>query len=188
MTGIIIDYGGFQVYDVEPSVPSILFAKRPIVLFGKWKGEPSGTIRVSGKTGNEDYVQEIPVENTCIDTEGEAVRYLWARTRLDRLAGYGSVRNDASVKEEITRIGLDYNMTTPYTSFVAVVDVVRNPDGESKDVDQALPLPLHVTGLAVGGGYTAYSEPEEVLLAMVLAGAAGLGVLRSRKRKRHILG
>lgn len=183
LTGITIDYDGFDVYDVEPSVPSVLYARRPIVLFGKWKGEPSGTVRISGKTGTRDYVQEISAEGTEIDTQGEAVRYLWARTRLDRLAGYGSVRNDASVKEDITRIGLDYSMTTPYTSFVAVVDVVRNPEGEGRDVEQALPLPLHVTGLAVGGGYTAYSEPGLLLMA-VLGGALCAGIRRRRSAAR----
>lgn len=184
LTGITVDYEGFDVYDVATATPSILYAEKPLVLFGKWKGDPSGTITVSGKTGSEDYVQEIPVDDVTVDTENEAIRYLWARTKLDQLAGYGSTRNDDSVKEEITKIGLDYNMTTPYTSFVAVVEEVRNETGDSKDVNQASPLPLQVSNLAVGGGYTAYSEPGGIVLGVILTAVSLSSILYQNKRKR----
>lgn len=169
LTDISVTYRGFDVYDVEPSVPSILYASQPIVLFGKWRGKPGGTIIVTGKAGEEAYTQEIPVSNVTVDTEGEAIRYLWARTHLDRIAGYGSIRNDESVKDEITQLGLEYNMVTPYTSFVAVSEVIRNAEGEGTDVDQPLPLPQRVSGLAVGGGYRSYSEPGMIFLLLPAA-------------------
>ncbi len=185
MTGITVDYEGFNVYDVATSTPSILYAQKPLILFGKWRGEPTGTITVSGKAGGEDYVQEIPVADAAVDTEDESIRYLWARTKLDQLAGYGSTRNDDSVKKEITQLGLDYNMTTPYTSFVAVVEEIRNPEGESQDVNQANPLPLQVSNLAVGGGYTAYSEPGGILLGAILTVVSFYGALRQKKKKKR---
>lgn len=185
MTGITVDYEGFDVYDVATSTPSILYAQKPLILFGKWRGEPTGTITVSGKAGGEDYVQKIPVADAAVDTEDESIRYLWARTKLDQLAGYGSTRNDDSVKKEITQLGLDYNMTTPYTSFVAVVEEIRNPEGESQDVNQANPLPLQVSNLAVGGGYTAYSEPGGILLGVILTVVSFYGALRQKKKKKR---
>lgn len=184
MTGITVDYEGFDVYDVATATPSILYAKKPLILFGKWRGEPAGTITVSGKAGGGEYVQEISVADAAIDTEDESIRYLWARTKLDQLAGYGSIRNDDSVKEEITKLGLDYNMTTPYTSFVAVVEEVRNPGGESEDVNQANPLPLQVSNLAVGGGYTAYSEPGGIALGVILTVVSFYGIRRQAKRRK----
>lgn len=185
LTDITVSYDGFEVYDTATATPSILYAQKPIVLFGKWKGEPSGTITISGKAGDQEYVHEIPVADVPVDTENEAVRYLWARTKLDSIAGFGSLRNDPSIKDEITKLGLEYNMTTPYTSFVAVVDVVRNTSGESTDVDQALPLPLHVSNLAIGGGYTAYSEPGEALLILIMAAVPLLGLARRRHMHKH---
>lgn len=180
LTDVSISFEDFDVYDVEPSIPSILYAKQPIVLFGKWNGSAGGTITVSGKTGDLDYIQEISVSDVAVDTGSEAIRYLWARTHLDRIAGYGSIRNDESVKEEITRLGLDYNMVTPYTSFIAVTETIRNTDGESTDVNQALPLPQRVSNLAVGGGYSAYSEPE-MLLLILPAAAVAIGKFRKKK-------
>ncbi len=179
LTDISVTYRGFDVYDVEPSVPSILYASQPIVLFGKWRGKPGGVITVTGKAGGEEYVQEIPVNHVTVDMESDAIRYLWARTRLDRVAGYGSIRNDESVKEEITQLGLDYNMITPYTSFVAVSEIIRNTEGNGTDVDQPLPLPQRVSGLAVGGGYRAYSEPGMFLIGLPL------GAVMVYTRKRH---
>lgn len=171
LTDISVTCTGFDVYDVEPSLPSVLYAAQPIVLFGKWRGKPDGTVTITGKAGGEEYVQEIPVKDVDVDTESEAIRYLWARTHLDRITRYGSVRNDESVKAEITKLGLEYNMITPYTSFVAVSEIIRNPDGDSTDVNQALPLPQRVSGLAVGGGYRAYSEPGIFLLILPAAAA-----------------
>lgn len=185
LTGVTVDYEGFDVYDAATSTPSILYAQKPIVLFGKWRGEPSGTITISGRAGNQDYNKEISVADVAVDTENEAIRYLWARTKLDQLAGFGSVRNDASVKDEITQLGLDYNLTTPYTSFVAVIDVVRNSEGNSKNVNQASPLPLGVSNLAVGGGYTAYSEPGDALLLAVAAGVIICGFLLAKRKSRN---
>lgn len=169
LTDISVTYRGFDVYDVEPSVPSILYASQPIVLFGKWRGKPGGTITITGKTGEKEYTQEIPVSNVTVDMESEAIRYLWARTHLDRIAGYGSIRNDESVKDEITQLGLEYNMVTPYTSFIAVSEIIRNTEGDGTDVDQPLPLPQRVSGLAVGGGYRSYSEPGMILLILPIA-------------------
>lgn len=169
LTDISVTYRGFDVYDVEPSVPSILYASQPIVLFGKWRGKPVGTITITGKTGEKEYTQEIPVSNVTVDMESEAIRYLWARTHLDRIAGYGSIRNDESVKDEITQLGLEYNMVTPYTSFIAVSEIIRNTEGDGTDVDQLLPLPQRVSGLAVGGGYRSYSEPGMILLILPIA-------------------
>ena len=71
-------------------------------------------------------------------------------------------------------------MVTPYTSFIAVSEIIRNPEGDSADVDQPLPLPQRVSGLAVGGGYRAYSEPGMLLLILPAAAA----VIIKRKRKK----
>ena len=186
LTDIQVAYDGFEVYDVEPSVPSTLFAQKPIVLFGKWKGEPKGTITITGKKGKDDYAQEIKVEDVTTYEKGDAIRYLWARMRLERLMDYGYSKDDPSVKEEVTQIGITYSIMTPYTSFIAVVEEIRNPEGNSTDVDQALPLPLQVSNLSVGGGYRTYSEPADMILVVALIGIMLIGGLRHRKRRSKI--
>ena len=51
----------------------------------------------------------------------------------------------------ITELGLDYELLTKYTSFIAVHEVVRNPEDSAQPVDQPLPMPQGVSDFAVGG-------------------------------------
>lgn len=166
LTDINVAYEGFDVYDVEPAAIPTLFAQKPIVLFGKYKGDAEGIITVTGKTGNKDYSQEIAISDIKTLTDNDAVSYLWARARVERLMDYGYSKDNPEVKDEVTQLGLNYSMMTPYTSFIAVIDTIRNPEGKSADVDQPNPLPLGVSNLAVGGGYRAYSEPADIILLL----------------------
>ena len=51
LTRIKADFGGFDVYDLEPaSIPDVL-ADRPVIIFGKWRGKPEGTITIKGISG-----------------------------------------------------------------------------------------------------------------------------------------
>lgn len=166
LTDIKISFDGFDTYDVEPAVVPTLYASKPIVLLGKWKGEAAGTIQIEGMTGKGKYTKTINVAD-AITGENNAVGYLWARKRVERLTDYGQDADSYAVKREVTQIGLDYNMITPYTSFIAVLDVVRNPEGDATDVDQPLSLPEEVSNLAVG--YRVGSEPGIVILLGMLA-------------------
>lgn len=182
LTDINVSYDGFDVYDVEPAAASTLFAQKPVVLFGKWRGEPEGSIRLTGRTGKEAYQQDISVTGIQPLEANQAIRYLWARSRVERLTDYGcNTRTEDAVKQEITTLGLNYSMITPYTSFIAVTDVIRNTDGTGTDVDQPLPLPSNVSNFAVGG-YTVGSEPADIILAALLAGTGIISLLYRKRR------
>lgn len=182
LTDIQVSFEGFDAYDVEPTVLPTLYASRPIVLLGKWNGEATGTIKVTGKTGNGEFSQEIPVSGAAAGGN-DALGYLWARKRVERLTDYGISNSNPDVKDEVTQLGLSYHMITPYTSFIAVIDTVRNPDGNSTDVDQPLPLPLEVSNLAVG--YRIGSEPGEIILFAALVLIMFLPTLSKKIRKEN---
>lgn len=183
LTNMQITYDGFDVYDVEAGTLSTLYAQKPIIVFGKWRGEPSGTIRLTGKNGKKDYTLEIPVAKASTSSDNSALPYLWARKRLERLTDYGTYKDNPDIKEEVTQLGLTYNMLTSYTSFIAVLDVVRNDTGNSTNVDQPNPLPLQVSNLAVGGGYKIGSEPKDIILLIGVTGIVCLRLVRNKKQK-----
>ncbi len=58
---------GFDAYDIEPlNLPDVM-AERPILLFGKYKGTPSGSITIEGYSGRKLVTQTINVaQNTPI--------------------------------------------------------------------------------------------------------------------------
>lgn len=185
LTDVQVTYDGFDVYDIEPPTLSTLFASRPIVLFGKWKGEPSGTIYITGKTGGRDYAEDIPVSAAIPLEANNIIQYLWARTRVERLTDYGMTEDlQANAKKEVTELGLRYSMMTPYTSFIAVTEKVRNTEGKSTDVKQPLPIPMNVSEWAIGNGYTVGSEPGSLLLVLLMAAALLLNVLYQNSKKK----
>jgi Ca-activated chloride channel family protein len=150
LTGITVDFGQFQVYDVEPeSIPDVL-ADRPVIVFGKWRGKPRGSIEVRSATGTGSFAERLNVDRARPLEANSALRYLWGRHRITLLADYNSLSpNDERVRE-VTSLGLTYNLLTAYTSFIAIDARVRAADGKTVTVKQPLPLPQGVSDLAVG--------------------------------------
>ena len=152
LTNIKIEYKGFEVYDVEPlSIPDVL-AERPVILFGKYKGEAKGEIILTGRTGKGVYSKTINVSETEVLSSNSAIKYLWAREKVRLLDDFSSVDYyNEEHKEIITEIGLKYNLLTNYTSFIAIDSEIRNNTGDLTTVKQPLPLPDGVSNYAVGG-------------------------------------
>jgi Ca-activated chloride channel family protein len=183
LTGIDLRFPGFDVYDVEPRKIPDLFASRPIVVFGKWRGAAArGSIEISGKTGRGLYQTSIPVVPESSDPRQGALRHLWARTRIANLADFGPhVPNEERVAE-ITALGLSYGLLTRYTSFVAVHEIVRRTAEGADEVDQPLPLPAGVSDRAVG--MASGAEPELVWISAVVLAFFGCAWLLRVKRPR----
>lgn len=181
LTDIQVRSVGFDTYDVNPMHFPDLFAQRPIILFGKWRGPLAGTIELTGKTGQGDFVSRFDVASSQPDEGNSALRYLWARSRIAELSDYGSSDVSEEEAKQITALGLKYNLLTQYTSFIAVREIVTNPTGTADDVKQPLPLPLRVSDLAVGGGAEVGSEPELIWLVI---GSLLLATIMILRRKR----
>ena len=185
LTDISVDWEGFDVYDVEPPSVSDLFAGRPVIVFGKWREKPDGTVRLSGVSGTGPYEKTMNVADSALSKDHPALVYLWARARIARLSDFNPSRGGREERLQLTSLGLTYNLLTAFTSFVAVHEKVINPGGNSRDAIQPLPLPEHVSELAVGGGVRRVPEPELALIALCLAIAAIFS--RLARRRRHPL-
>jgi len=153
LTHIAISYEKFDAYDVEPlSVPDV-FSERPVLIFGKYRGSPSGNIVLKGMNGEGKYETSLPVSTVKVSEDNVALRYLWARERIRTLSDYASTGYGGSdeYKPEIIKLGLKYNLLTSYTSFIAIDNDIRNKNGNSTTVNQPLPLPEGVSDMAVSG-------------------------------------
>ncbi len=169
LTGIDIQFDDFDIYDVEPRHVPDLFAERPLIVYGKWRGQPKGNISINGYSGNADYSKKIDVSSVQSNPANQALRYLWARQRIAELGDYEKLRPNSEQKAEITSLGLTYNLLTAYTSFIAIDEVIANPQGNTRKVKQPLPLPKGVSNLAVGGVVPTTPEPGILSLLCVLA-------------------
>jgi hypothetical protein len=107
-----------------------LFAERPVVVFGKWRGKPQGKITLSGLTGEGAFQAVLEAGAVKPAPVNSGLRYLWARHKITLLSDYNLLRADDRRVREVTELGLRYNLLTAYTSFVAIDTETRNLNGK----------------------------------------------------------
>ena len=174
LTDIHLQALGFDTYDVQLLNFPDMFAQRPIILFGKYRGPVGGTFQLTGRSGSGDFVTTFDVANAQPDEENRALRYLWARSKITELSDFGDGEPSNDVVKQVTELGLKYNLLTPYTSFIAVREKIVNPNGDADDVKQPLPMPEGVMDTAIG------AEPDLWWLLAASAFAAAVMLLRRR--------
>ena len=163
LTQVEAGFEGFDAYEVEPAFIPDMLADRPIVVFGKWRGAAAGTVLLGGRTGDQAYSAQFDVSAFQAQPTNKALRYLWARHRIDQLSDDVQAGSRDDLRPQITQLGLDYNLLTEYTSFVAIDRRIRNEDG-LETVSVPLPLPEGVEDSAVGDvfGNTAIEDESEM--------------------------
>ena len=180
LTQVKIDFQDFTPYEVEPlNIPDVL-AERPVIVFGKWRGQPRGKITLTGISGNGSYREMIDVRDVRPLKTNSALRYLWARHRVAILSDYNELHPTDGRVKEVTELGLAYNLLTAYTSFVAVDTEVRNTAGQSTTVKQPLPLPQGVSDYAVGGMKLS-QEPTSFMTRKEVAGQLATDAVTEQK-------
>ncbi|HEX7599107.1 MAG TPA: VIT domain-containing protein, partial [Polyangia bacterium] len=163
LTDIAVRMLGFDVYDVAPEKVPDLLAERPLLLFGKYKGDRPGKIEITGRSGRGKFAHSIDLRPADARRENAPLRALWARKWVEILEDELHMGGGQEVEDAITGLGLAYSLLTPFTSFVAIDSQVVNRSGRGETVRQPLPLPAGVSDLAIGG------EPsEEVALQGVM--------------------
>ena len=190
LTDVRLSLGGFEAYDVEPAVIPAVFADRPLVIQGKWRGEATGRVEISGVTGHGEYAHAFDVAE--LDrSDSDALAQLWARTRVRNLLDQALSGPNDTNRSKIVSLGLRYHLLTPYTSFVAVDKVVRT-DERGREVTQPAPPPpgpdrdslrAYQDSAAAAQSLRVGSEPELWILAL-LTTVLLLGT--SRRFRAHV--
>lgn len=190
LTNIKISTKDLILENLEPHPVPDVFASRPLILTGKFHGAPRGSIIVRGRTGSgEMFRQEFLLADAAKDgVDHPALPSLWARERVRTLSDYASLAKGDEEAQEVTNLGLTYELLTPYTSFVAVDERVRKTDGPAHLVKQPQPLPQGVGASAVGGTTTGGSTivangslPEPGPITLALATLCFLLCIRNRR-------
>ncbi len=133
LTDIVVDIDpALGVAELLPSGDFLpdLHDEEPIVLLGRYARAAdgrarSGDIVVRGRTGAGAWERRVRVELPAVEPAHDVVPTLWARAKVDELllpkmAEVESGTLDAATKAAVVRLGEDYSIATPFTSFVAV--------------------------------------------------------------------
>ena len=99
LTGVEVSFNGFKAYDIEPVAYPDVLAERPIIIFGKWRGQAKGEIVLRGYTGdNKKYISKLNVAAANSLITNAALRYLWARFRIGLLSDYVKISGNDEFK------------------------------------------------------------------------------------------
>lgn len=181
LTGLEVSFEGMAVSEVEPVALPDLLAERPVVVYGKYTGDLSGEIVLSGRSGDSEY-KEATSLSKAVDLAGSrSLEYVWVRERIRRISDYNGLWPNEDRREEITRLGLKHSLLTQYTSFVAVDQVVRNLDGGDgiANVRQPLPSPKGMNQGTMGNSVPVTPEPEMwALMGLVLVAVSWILIRR----------
>lgn len=166
LTNIQLKADGIALTDLLPARQPDLFAGQPLSLVGKWTGQ-AGTITMTGTTGNG---QKISQSFTITPKEtNPSLPVLWARAKVRELSDFATLTERESETAEVTKLGLKYQLLTPFTSFVAVAPKARENKADSFAIKQAQPLPQGVSKSAKAGGSSgSVPEPASGLLVMLV--------------------
>lgn len=156
LTDISVEWNGMPVTDILPSRIPDLFSAKPLVITGRYTGPAKGNIRLRGKLAGSPISREIPVDLPASEPRHPVLATLWARTKVDVLM------HQPGQQEEVTRLGLDYKLMTPYTSFVAVEETVITDGGQSRRVQVPVEIP---EGVSYEGTFGAGDRSQAIAFA-----------------------
>lgn len=215
LTDITVDWGDLQVSGISPSKIPDLFAGGAVRIQGKYQQSGQHTIKVSGLVNGRKA--ELPITVNLPDSAGinsseqdNPIPVIWARSQIadamrqintpSYMRPEGIAEND--LKDKVTKLGLDFSLTTQWTAFVAVSQKIVNEHPEQAEHSNVpLPMVKGVTEKAYGesqqlaaaqpmmtaqhfsGGAT--PEPSTIAGLMIMA---AIGAWTVYRRQKHGMG
>jgi Ca-activated chloride channel family protein len=163
LTDISIDWGKLSVAEVYPKHLPDLFSHQPIMLHGRLQGPVDGGIVLRGHTAGGPFMRQIRVHSPAEPLQHTALASLWARAKVkERLLQDYADRQQGSfpeaVQREVTALGVEFQLVTQFTSFVAVEELTVTVAGEPITIAVPVDIPAGVSYEGVFGQATAFAS------------------------------
>jgi len=164
-----------QVEMFPQEIPDLYFGQ-PLLISARWpKDVDKGikqVINVSGKLASTTWQEQVDITNggkenvkegSSANVVDNGVSQWWAREKINHLTllhRRSSAQNKAEREFQITQLALKHQIVSPYTSFIAIEEVVSRKTNrllQSKSVKNLMPkgstqvIPLANTALGVVG-------------------------------------
>jgi len=141
LTDINVDWGAMQVSQIFPAQIPDLFPGRPVILTGRFNGNGTTGIRVTGNRANTPVQLEIPANTENVDVANKSLPNVWARMKIAELANQSLYEPDPQLPYEIKQVALDYSLLSPFTAFLAVDASDATQGAAATTVPVAVPVP-----------------------------------------------
>jgi Ca-activated chloride channel family protein len=142
MTDLSINWGSMNVTDVYPQIVPDLIVGRPVVLTGRFTGEP-GTVTVNGRTGMQPVSYSVALDARDANKEHKGIGAVWARLKIaDLMAQISRTPDQAEqIQQSVLRTALDYSLMSSLTAFVAVDSMTKTEGAFGTTVAVPVPVP-----------------------------------------------
>jgi Ca-activated chloride channel family protein len=101
-------------------------------------------VRLTGKVGNMDQEIVIPVNPADASYTHKGIACVWARKKIESLAGRAVFDSHSAIKDKIKQVALEYGLMSSYTAFVAVDSSRQTADEYGTTVAAPVPVPYGV--------------------------------------------
>lgn len=178
LTDIQIDWGDFKVSEVTPNIPD-LFAGGAVRIQGKYSESGKHTIKINGLVNGRKAQLPVTIElPEASNDKDNPIPVLWAREQIAeamrQINTPSHLRiqpvNDTELKNKVVDLGLNFELSTQWTAFVAVSEKIVNqhPD-QAQHSDVPLPMVDGVTEKAYGETQTTINAPTAAAAPITLA-------------------
>lgn len=127
LTDVSIDFGKLETYEVLPAKAHDLFFEEPTTLVGRYRSSGSDTLRVMANSAEGNVKWESKLDFPVHDQANPALRYAWAKKKIDSLSLTALGGETEQLKAEIVALSTRYSVLSRYTAFIAVEREVRDP-------------------------------------------------------------
>ncbi|MBL8214160.1 MAG: VWA domain-containing protein [Bryobacterales bacterium] len=195
LTDIAVEWNGLPVSEVYPHKVPDLFSAKPLILHGRYGNAAKGIITLTGKAAGKPFRRTIAVDLPASEPKHDVLATLWARTKVSELmardyAGIQRGNPTDDLRNQITKLGLDFRLMTQFTAFVAVEERTVTDGGAPRRIEVPVEMPEGVSREGVFGEADA-AQPQMALrkMAPMRAGAptgyfGGTAGIRQRDEAR----
>ena len=129
MVDLELDFQGMNVTSVYPQRLPDLYRDGEVVVFGRFDRTHSGRIEVTGRLKGREKTLSLDVNLPADEPRYAYAEKLWASHRINDLMD--ALRDQGGAEElvqEVTRLGIVYNLVTEYTTFLAVPESLKTDE------------------------------------------------------------
>ena len=139
LSDIVVKFSGIETKDVYPRILPDLFKGSQLLMIGKYRGNGSVSIELTGKVENKTKQFELNNHGLTKDDSYNFLPRLWAARRIGFLLE--EIRLNSAQEElidEVKMLGIKYGIVTPYTSFLVTEKEQRLLDAAAPEAQEAL--------------------------------------------------
>jgi Ca-activated chloride channel family protein len=120
-TNLQLDFGGLEVYDIEPKTLPNLYHGAPVRVYGRYHGSGTGNIGLRANVNGTELKMSAKLDFPANDPANPEIERMWAWKRVDQLLKLADrTESRDQVIPEIVKLGEAYSIVTEYTSFLVL--------------------------------------------------------------------